>query len=146
MKKTHTIIAAILVVMMLTVLTSPGMADTVLKKGDTGEEVAKMQERLIQLGYLEGTGSGTFDDETETALISFQTRNGLLATGMADRITWNVLFSDSDRENYVATKSTYQEMPLWAYETEEGMAYDASVYALSAPSPTWIPFAERSMF
>lgn len=142
MKKTHTIIAAILVVMMLSFLTSSGMADTVLKKGDSGEEVARMQERLIQLGYLEGTGSGTFDDETETALISFQTRNGLLATGMADRITWNVLFSDSARENYVATKSTYQEMPLWAYETEEGMAYDASVYALSAPSPTWIPFAE----
>lgn len=142
MKKTHTIIAAIVVVMMLSVLTASAMADTVLKKGDTGKEVARMQERLIQLGYLEGTGSGTFDDETETALISFQKRNGLLATGMADRITWNVLFSNSARENYVATKSTYQDMPSWAYETEEGMAYDASVYALSAPSAAWSSFAE----
>ena len=58
MKKTHAIIAAIVVVMMLSVLTASAMADTVLKKGDTGKEVARMQERLIQLGYLEGTGSG----------------------------------------------------------------------------------------
>lgn len=142
MKKAHTIIAAILVVMMLSALTAPGMAATVMKKGDTGEEVTKMQERLIQLGYLETTASGIFDDETETALVSFQKRNGLLATGMADRITWNVLFSDSARENYVVTKSTYQDTDSWAYEMEEGMAYGAITYALSAPRAAWSSFAE----
>ena len=36
---------------------------------------------------------GIFDTETRNALIDFQLRNGLSPTGKADRVTWDLLYS-----------------------------------------------------
>ena len=67
----------------------------VLQIGDSGQEVIRLQERLLTLGYLNGDGHGTFGYATETALRLFQMAHELSATGRAGSETMNVLLSDA---------------------------------------------------
>lgn len=50
-----------------------------------------MQERLIELRYLNGVADGVFGTETQAALIAFQQNNGLTADGVAGVSTLNKL-------------------------------------------------------
>ena len=96
--KRRNLFAALLALVMLCCLALPGLAqETIWKKGDTGDDVTRMQARLQELGYLKNDPTGIFDDATEEAVLAFQQRNGLLKTGMADANTWAALFSDSAR-------------------------------------------------
>lgn len=92
-----------------------------LRRGDAGEEVRKLQERLIELNYLEGGASGSFDEATEKALLLFQRRNVLLETGMADEVTLRVLYSEG-AEKWVKPSEI-------VYETEE---YTDGLYCYEA--------------
>jgi len=65
-----------------------------LKEGDKGEDVLALQERLQLLGYFSGIADGSFGPDTAAALVAFQQQNNLLASGMLDRVTWRVLFSE----------------------------------------------------
>ena len=66
----------------------------VIKKGDAGEKVTELQNRLILLRYMIGDASGTFDDATEAAVKEYQTTNSLEATGIVDKAMKDVLYSD----------------------------------------------------
>ena len=46
-------------------------------RGSTGDDVQIAKERLIELGYLDGSEYGEFDEETEKAVRSFRARNNL---------------------------------------------------------------------
>ena len=81
-----------------------GEGNGILRKGDSGEKVTWIQTRLIELEYLEGNASGIFDDDTENALRWFQKDNRLLATGMADETTMNVL-AECTKKAYKPTDS-----------------------------------------
>lgn len=61
--------------------------DIVLQKGDKGSKVKVLQRALNALGYSVGSISGNFDNKTKTALIAFQTRNGVTPTGKLDDAT-----------------------------------------------------------
>lgn len=74
------------------VFAMPGYAT--LQKGSKGEEVAALQERLIELGFLTGTADGAFGNMTKAALEAFQEMNGLDVNGTAATEDINVLFSD----------------------------------------------------
>ncbi|MBQ4569908.1 MAG: peptidoglycan-binding protein [Ruminococcus sp.] len=69
---------------------------TSYKAGDDNEDIKAIQQRLMDLGYLvlEGGDEATtyFGGKTESALQSFQTANGIEATGIADKDTLSVLF------------------------------------------------------
>lgn len=54
-----------------------------------------MQNRLIELGYLNDMADGTFGSNTETAVREFQKSNGLQETGIADPYTQAKLYSDA---------------------------------------------------
>ena len=71
---------------------------TSLKNGSTGDDVRRMQNRLIELGYLSGRADGDFGDATEAAVRAFQARNGLTADGKAGTNTLNKLYSSSARK------------------------------------------------
>ena len=58
-----------------------------LSVGMTGNDVYAMQERLIELRYLNGVADGVFGAETEAALIAFQKNNNLTADGVAGAST-----------------------------------------------------------
>ncbi len=65
--------------------------DYAYKIGKTGEEVAAMQRILITHGYLTGAASGTFDQNTKTAVEKFQTEKNLPITGEMDKATRSLL-------------------------------------------------------
>lgn len=60
--------------------TSPALA--LLKDGETGSEVAKLQYRLQELGYLKADTSGYYGDLTKEAVMHFQENNGLKPDGI----------------------------------------------------------------
>ena len=64
-----------------------------LKNGSTGEDVKKLQQALIDLGYLSDTADGTFGAKTQDAVTLFQAVNGLDADGLAGAKTLALLFS-----------------------------------------------------
>ena len=76
----------------------PSYNNTYLENGSKGTKVTQMQSRLISLGYLAGSASGSFCDITEMAVISFQTRSGLDADGVAGPGTLKKLYSTSARK------------------------------------------------
>lgn len=64
-----------------------------LRLGDSGRDVTKMQERLIELGYLSGKATGQFDATTEKGVYAFQRRNVSYADGVAGPLTLQALYS-----------------------------------------------------
>ena len=70
-------------------------SDGVLRLGDKGEEVKELQYRLKELGYYGGSRDGVFGSGTRTAVMAFQTRNGLKADGIAGSATLEKLYSSS---------------------------------------------------
>lgn len=90
MKKLTAILMAVM--MLLTMAATTALAeDGILRPGDKGEEVIHIQQKLIELEYLEGEATGIYDEATEEAVRKFQRYNGLLVTGEADSVTRRVL-------------------------------------------------------
>ena len=68
-----------------------------LKQGDKGDRVKKLQQRLIELGYLEkGDADGAFGAKTRRAVLRFQEVNGLSKDGVAGDATQTHLFENPD--------------------------------------------------
>lgn len=65
------------------------------EKGSQGEEVKKIQEKLIELGYLNDTPDGIFGIMTEKAVEDFQENNDLFIDGIVDLETYEKLFQIS---------------------------------------------------
>ena len=73
---------------------APELQDNTLRKGDEGENVTKLQKRLVKLGYLDiDVISGKFGEAEEAAVREFQIASGLDATGEADAETLKQLNS-----------------------------------------------------
>jgi len=70
-----------------------------LALGMEGEDVKALQQRLKDLDYYQGPVNGTFDEATQEALAAFQAQNKLLASGILDRITYLLLFSEEALES-----------------------------------------------
>ncbi len=69
--------------------------DGILRPGDKGTEVKEMQYRLKELGYYAGSRDGVYGASTRTAVMAFQTRNGLTPDGIAGPATLTKLYSSS---------------------------------------------------
>ena len=67
---------------------------TLLKSGSKGEDVIRLQQRLIDLGYLEGPADGDFGKATRNAVRLFQKNAGLDVDGLAGKDTQTLLFSE----------------------------------------------------
>lgn len=70
----------------------------VLKKGEKGEQVKQIQERLIELAYLNASADGDFGPATQQAVKEFQSRNGLHADGIAGQQTIELMFSSAAKK------------------------------------------------
>ena len=68
-----------------------------LTMGTKGKEVKKLQEKLIEKGYLpEGSADGAYGRQTYNAVKKFQQYNGLRADGIAGRATQTNLFENPE--------------------------------------------------
>lgn len=75
---------------------TPNAAYRNIEINDRGASVRKLQERLIELGYLTGEADGAFGRQTYRALRAFQTANGLVADGVAGQRTQTILYESPD--------------------------------------------------
>lgn len=66
---------------------SPALADIVLEVGSSGANVTKVQNRLIQYGYMTGSADGKYGEKTRDAVLLFQKRNGLTVDGRVGKAT-----------------------------------------------------------
>ena len=64
-----------------------------LAQGDESDEVLRLERRLRTLGYLDDDPDDVFDSYTDSVVRAFQSAAELEATGVADRATFDTLFS-----------------------------------------------------
>ncbi len=62
-----------------------------LQVGSRGDAVGQLQTALTQLGDYRGLIDGEFGAATQTAVLAFQSRQGMVADGMVGPCTWRVL-------------------------------------------------------
>lgn len=72
--------------MSLVLLIQP-QAYALSKRGSTGSEVRKIQQKLINWGYMTGSVDGIYGAKTEAAVKRFQSKNGLTPDGIAGSAT-----------------------------------------------------------
>lgn len=85
MKRTTAFLLAMAIALGLCM--SPALADIVLEVGSSGANVTKVQNRLIQYGYMTGSADGKYGKKTRDAVILFQKRNGLTVDGRVGKAT-----------------------------------------------------------
>lgn len=94
------------------------VADATLKKGDGGEVIRQLRQRLAAEGYsLASTDSDQFDDDLDKAIRVFQSRNGIVLDGQVGKGTLAALnVSAADRVaqirvNLERWRGTPRELP-----------------------------------
>lgn len=85
------------------VTATPAYENVYLRLGDSGTAVRRLQERLISLGYLAGSPTGSFDSATESAVIAFQNRHTSYSDGVAGPKTLQALYSSSAKSTSTAS-------------------------------------------
>lgn len=96
---------------------TPEPAASLVKKGDSGEAVSAMQERLKELGYYEGEVDGAFGGGTEEAVRLFQRQNGLDVDGIAATQTFSLLYSEDARQVTITPTPDPAQMPILVNKT-----------------------------
>lgn len=66
----------------------------ILRKGNVGEQVKVVQQRLVDLGYLNGKVDGIYGTQTERAVLTFQSIAKLKIDGIYGPQTEEALFKD----------------------------------------------------
>lgn len=83
-------ILSICLVYALLLLPMSGFAES-YRKGDSGETVKTIQQKLKQWGYYNGEIDGIYGSKTVSAVKYFQRKNGLTADGIAGSATLGAL-------------------------------------------------------
>ena len=65
-----------------------------LSEGNIGSTVERIQQRLIELGYMQGSATGTFDAATTGAVKAFQRVVGVQEDGVVDYALYTQLIAD----------------------------------------------------
>lgn len=86
---------------------------SVLQKGDKGNAVERLQERLLYYNYFDGNVDGDFGNITCDAVKMFQRYNGLQVTGSADNTTQCLLF-DGTPKQYILPSSDMSMYKSWS--------------------------------
>ena len=93
--------------------TSTPRTDIYLEPGSTGDNVKKLQNRLIELGYLTGTADGVYGGATEAAVRAFQSRTtSLYEDGKAGPLTLEALYSSKARSASSVAASVGETLEL----------------------------------
>ncbi len=101
--------------------TSTPRTNIYLQSGSSGDNVRKLQNKLIELGYLGGTATGRYSGATIYAVKAFQRRNGLYDDGKAGPQTLEKLYSGSAKKASQMAATVGEAL----YEGESGDAVRA---------------------
>ena len=92
--------------------------EDIIAVGDYSDDVFSVQERLIELKYLDDKATGYFGELTEAAVKDFQDYNEMESTGEVDQKTETALFSEDAIENPEAKEEEKTE------DTEEKAKFE----------------------
>ena len=106
-----------------------------LERGSVGTAVTRLQNRLIELGYMDGKANGVFDQATETAVKAFEAAYGKTRTGIATVSMQNYLFADSALRAGQSAQATARPTAVPADDGEgETITYKALQYGSKGES------------
>lgn len=110
----------------------PVFAEIILEVGSRGDNVTRVQQRLIQYGYLDGEADGRYGEETRNAVLLFQRRNGLAVDGKVGAATATALgvTLKSNGSSATVSASSSSEQQLLArliYAEARGESYKGKV-------------------
>lgn len=110
----------------------------ILRRGSRGSDVAEVQARLSELGYMPGPIDGIFGVKTEAAVIRFQRDRGLTPDGIVGPLTYNAMFQPGPQPDYILytikAGDTFYKLSL---------AYGVSVDEIIAANPGVDPYQLR---
>jgi N-acetylmuramoyl-L-alanine amidase len=86
----------------------------VSKLGSTGSEVKKIQTKLKELGYYNGSVDSIYGSQTRSAVIAFQKSCGLTADGICGSKTLLYLGLDNSSSSTASTQYTDADVELLA--------------------------------
>ena len=126
----------VLVLAVLAWVPASALNPSTLYKGSKGDSVKKLQQALIDQGFLSGTADGIFGPKTEQAVIRFQQKNGLGADGLAGTRTQSVLFSGQSAAPSAAAQPqpAAQEEPAPVAESTPVVVQSADPASVSSGS------------
>lgn len=125
-------VVACIAAALATLILGAATAGTQSSESSRGFDVYTIQQRLIDLGYLNYRATGNFGDITEEAVRSFQIANNLPADGMIGTETMRILFS-ADAVRAPANP---------AFKSAVGRAYTGTVHA-DAELGAWDTISDR---
>ena len=94
----------------------------VLKRGMRGSQVRRVQQALINLGYLNGRADGSYGSQTESAVQRFQWKNGITQNGVATMFTQAKLFGSSAVYAWDSTASFNTPSGAYGIKNTDGYA------------------------
>ena len=117
------------IVLMTILLATTTLADGLpVSKGSTGDTVKKIQEKLIELGFLADIADGQFGNNTEQAVKAFQEKNTLDITGIVDEQTYTKLMW---QKGETATSSSSENTADATTGSSSGKTVKAGAYSYS---------------
>ena len=94
-----------------------------LDRGAKGESVIKVQERLKELGYYDGSLTGKYDTETQKAFKLFEKNNSLVNDGKASQSDLLLLFSSSVKPKATPTPTVAKQQNIHKKDEETPEGY-----------------------
>lgn len=108
------------------------------------DEAALLQQRLVELGYLNGTADGIWGPYSRTALRDFRAANGIGVDDLWDRTTQSALFSSGARRRGAVPIFPLSNQPLTA-ETPIQPPPGATRTPLNRSDAAWIQSRLREL-
>lgn len=104
--------------------------------GETGMEIAQMQEKLMLEGYDIGFANGIFNEQTEHAVRAFQAEHGLPVTGVVTRETYQKIMGVD--LSYIDVKKRRRIVgahPRFSQLAEVALSYIGVPYVFGGTTP-----------
>ena len=110
-------------------------AKLVVKEGSRGGNVVKVQLRLIEKGFLQGSADGVCGKMTVEAIKKFQKANGLEVDGVCGMVTYRVLDPEDAEKVAAAPEPEHRgyHLPKEEYQLGRSMWVHASAYSAYDP-------------
>lgn len=84
---------------------APSGSLSIIRPGDRGSEVKKLQQALQSKGLYKGKIDGVYGSGTTAAVKAFQKQKNLTRDGVAGKMTLGALYADTSSEGSVQTES-----------------------------------------
>lgn len=119
---------------------TPNTAYKTLQQGDRGDRVKELQQRLKDLGYLEGEVDGAYGAQTRRAVQRFQYYNGLSQDGIAGKNTLTVLYESESIVSAVTATPTVEPSATPSPTVQAEITVNPPQEdATATPEPTLVP-------